>query len=182
MRKDEFIDYIQKTFSEYPDYLRDGVVDEDSITHCYDAVKLFSGKSWIELMDSDLYHSEDAVMCITKPAFSYYIAAYLRLFIESYYEADALVDTVLNMLTPPVRNGIPSTTWIGKNLDCFSCNKKVIIAFTFQYLCNEYCDQNAERALKIYWGQYLNESLLIKNEQSLKKKGNKCKYSQRSGM
>lgn len=44
MRKDEIIDYIQKTFSEYPDYLRDGVVDEDSITHCYDAVKLFFGK------------------------------------------------------------------------------------------------------------------------------------------
>ena len=169
MRKDEIIDYIQKTFSEYPDYLINGVVDEDNITDCHDAIRLFSGKSWVELMASDLYHSEDAVMCITKPAFSYYIAAYLKLFIESYYEADALVDTILNMLTPPVRNGIPSTTWIVKNLGYFSCNKKMAISFTFQYLCNEYNDQNAEKALNIYWGQYLNESLLIKNVQNSKK-------------
>lgn len=172
MRKDEIVDYIQKTFSEYPDYLKNGVVDEDNITHCHDAVKLFFGKNWVELMASDLYHSEDAVICITKPAFSYYIAAYLKLFIENYYEADALVDTILNMLTPPVRNGIPSTTWIVKNLDCFSGNKKVVISFTFQYLCKEYNDQNAEKALNIYWGQYLNESLLIKNDQNSK---SKCK-------
>ncbi|EFZ0065107.1 hypothetical protein BML42_004263, partial [Shigella flexneri] len=112
------------------------------------------------------------VMCLTKPAFSYYIAAYLKLFIENYYEADALVDTILNMLTPPVRNGIPSTTWIAKNLDCFSRNKRVAISFTFQYLCNEYNDPNTEKALNIYWGQYLNESLLIKNVQNPK---NKCK-------
>ncbi|HCS1518293.1 TPA: hypothetical protein OQM79_004268, partial [Shigella flexneri] len=101
-----------------------------------------------------------------------YIAAYLKLFIENYYEADALVDTILNMLTPPVRNGIPSTTWIAKNLDCFSRNKRVAISFTFQYLCNEYNDPNTEKALNIYWGQYLNESLLIKNVQNSK---NKCK-------
>ena len=172
MRKNEIIDYIQKTFSEYPDYLKNGIVDKDNITHCHDAINLFSGKSWIELMPSDLYHSEDAIMCITKPAFSYYIAAYLKLFIENYYEADALVDTILNMLTPPVRNGVPSTTWIVKNLDYFSFNKKVTISFTFQYLCEEYNDRNAEKALNIYWGQYLNESLLIKNIQDSK---NKCK-------
>lgn len=172
MGKDEIIDYIQKTFSEYPDYLKNGVVDEDNIAYCHDAINLFSGKSWIELIASDLYHSEEAVMCLTKPAFSYYIAAYLKLFIENYYEADALVDTILNMLTPPVRNGIPSTTWIAKNLDCFSRNKRVAISFTFQYLCNEYNDPNTEKALNIYWGQYLNESLLIKNVQNSK---NKCK-------
>lgn len=114
MRKDEIIDYIQKAFSEYPDHLKNGVIDEDNITYCHDAVTLFSGKSWGELMASDLYHSEDAITCITKPAFSYYIAAYLKLFIENYYEADALVDTILNMLTPPLRHGIPSATWILK--------------------------------------------------------------------
>lgn len=76
-------------------------------------------------------------MCLTKPAFSYYIAAYLKLFIESYYEADALVDTILNMLTPPVRNGIPSTTWIVKNLDCFSCNKRQLFLLHFNiYVTN----------------------------------------------
>lgn len=129
----------------------------------------------MELMASDLYHSEDAVMCLTKPALSYYIAAYLKLFIGNYYEVDALADTILNMLTPPVRNGISNTTWIAKNLDCFSCNKKAVISFTFQYLCDEYNDQHAEKALNIYWGQYLNESLLIKNVQNPK---NKCKSQQ----
>lgn len=172
MRKNEILDYIQKTFSDYPDYLKNGIIDEYNIAHCHDAINLFSGKSWGELMPNELYHSEDAIMCITKPAFSYYIAAYLKIFIENYYEADALVDTILNMLTPPVRNGVPSTTWIVKNLDYFSCNKKAIISFTFQYLRDEYNDQNAEKALNIYWGQYLNESLLIKNIQNSK---NKCK-------
>lgn len=44
MRKDEIIDYIQKTFSEYPDYLKNGVVDEDNITYCHDTITLFFWK------------------------------------------------------------------------------------------------------------------------------------------
>ena len=168
MRKDKILGYIQKIFAEYPDYLKNGVVDKDKITRCHDAIILFSGKTWDELIDVDLYHSEDAIMCINNSAFSYYIAAYLKLFIEKYYEADALVDTILNMLTPPVRNGIPSTAWIVKNIDFFSCEKKVVISLTLQYLFVKYKDQNSERALNIYWRQYLNESLLLKNIQGYK--------------
>lgn len=168
MRKDKILDYIQEVFAEYPDHLKNGVVDEDKITRYYDATILFSGKTWAELMDVDLYHSEDAIMCINNSAFSYYIAAYLKLFIEKYYEADALVDTILNMLTPPVRNGIPSTAWIVKNIDFFSYEKKAVISFTLQYLSMEYNDQNSEKALNIYWGQYLNESLFLKNIQDSK--------------
>jgi hypothetical protein len=119
-------------------------------------------------MDVDLYHSEDAIICINNLAFSYYIAAYLKLFIEKYYEADALVDTILNKLTPPVRNGEPRPAWIEKNIDFFSYEKKAVISFTLQYLCIKYNDQNAEKALSIYWGQYLNESLLLNNIQGSK--------------
>ena len=39
MGKDEIIDYIQKTFSEHPDYLKNRVVDEDNIAYCHDAIK-----------------------------------------------------------------------------------------------------------------------------------------------
>lgn len=160
MRKDEILDYIHKTFSEFPSYLKGGIVNEDDIEKCHDALKLFSENAWFEIKSEHLYHSEDAIRCITKSAFSYYIAAYLKLFIENYYDADALVDTVSNMLTPPVRNGIPSTVWIEKNLDCLYLEKKAVIAFTFQYLSREYGDQKIENALSIYWGQYLNESFL----------------------
>lgn len=44
MGKDEIIDYIQKTFSEYPDYLKNRVVDEDNIAYCHDAINLFFWK------------------------------------------------------------------------------------------------------------------------------------------
>lgn len=163
MKKDNIINYLKMAFPESTNNLaREAIVDNNFNQH-HESMELYAGKTWIEIEECELYYSEDAVRSITKLAFSYYIAAYLKLFIENYHSAGALVDTVIDMLTPPLRNGAPSATWIEKNIKHFNFEKRKGVAMTLLYLSEEYSDQNAENALKIYWRKYLNEPLQLED-------------------
>ena len=74
---------------------------------------------WYEISHNELYHSEEWICQRTPKIFSYYLLAYLKLVIEHYYDADALTDTIIIMLTPPLTNGLPRETWINKNINYF---------------------------------------------------------------
>jgi hypothetical protein len=112
---------------------------------------------WYEISHNELYHSEEWIRQLTPKVFSYYLPAYLKLIIEHYYDADALTDTIISMLTPPLTNGLPRETWINKNLNHFDIKQKEIIALTLKYIYKHHSDQNAYYALNIYWNNFIDD-------------------------
>ncbi|WP_145975178.1 DUF6714 family protein [Enterobacter bugandensis] len=94
---------------------------------------------------------------LTPKAFSHYLSAYLKLIIDHYYDVDALTDTVISMLTPPLTNGLPRKTWIDKNLNHFDIKQKEIIALALQYIYKHHSDQNYYHALIVYWNNFLGD-------------------------
>ncbi|GAB7126046.1 hypothetical protein JCM19000A_05530 [Silvimonas sp. JCM 19000] len=121
------------------------------------AANLFQGKTWNNIDLMSLFHTEDALGSLSDVAFGYYIPAYLDLIVAHYCEADALVDTVINTLTPPVSNGEPRVSWIEKKLKFFNKQQRQVIATVLQHLKIQHGDFGAKHALEIYWHRYLEE-------------------------
>lgn len=118
------------------------------------AQQLFAGKLWNNIEISLLFHSQDALRCLSDEAFGYYIAAYINLIILSYYEADALVDTVISMLTPPASQGSPRLTWVNSRLGAINNPQRIVIASFLKFLEAEYSDFGARNALEVFWHTY----------------------------
>ncbi len=83
----------------------DGDIIKPENENYKEVIELFSNKRWKDIDLKNLFFSQDLIRSLSRKAFSYYIAAYLKLFILHYDQADALVDTIVDMLTPPLSNG-----------------------------------------------------------------------------
>lgn len=147
MKKSKVICMIHSVFEHSP----------VSLVQSTDERELHDNQLWSELSHGELYHSEEWICQLTPKTFSYYLPAYLKLIIEHYYDADALTDTIISMLTPPLTNGLPRKTWIDKNLKYFDIKQKEIIALALQYIYKHHSDQNAYHALNVYWNNFLSD-------------------------
>ncbi len=146
---------IEKAFATYP-----AEVDSDIGGSQQEIYDLFAKKRWHELEKEELYFTDELAVRLPVRAFSYYVAAYLKLFLSDYYKASTLVSFIISMLTPPLTNGLPRSTWIDKKLLYFTEAQKNAIALTFKFLECEYQDTDAEYALEVYWGKYLADAAI----------------------
>ena len=151
MKIDGILSNIKTSFSKMPD----GVMQEIISSNQKELYDIFANKAWNEIEHERLFFTEDSLRGLSDKAFSYYIAAYLKLLLTDYYRADALVDCIIDMLTPPSKDGNVRLNWINKKFFYLMDNQKNCISATLRFLADEYQDVGAIRALDIYWDTYL---------------------------
>ncbi|NHQ88223.1 hypothetical protein HA050_19135 [Iodobacter sp. HSC-16F04] len=122
---------------------------------CRRAINIFNNKRWGEVKDSDLLFTEGVVYRLSDKAFSYYVASYLRWFVQDYANADVMVDCVLSMLTPPFSNGEVRLSWVEKRINYWSISQNNAIAKVLDYLADKQGCYLSSQALDVFWEQYL---------------------------
>lgn len=151
MLKRKLLQNIEDAFNCQPN----GDIIEIDNENYQEVIEIFANKRWKDIDSSSLFFSQDLIRALSTKAFSYYIAAYLKIFICDYEQADALIDTILNMLTPPLSNGSVRTSWVERELFYFTKIQKTVIASTLSFLAKEYQHTGAQYALEIYWENFL---------------------------
>ncbi|WP_353328422.1 hypothetical protein [Chitiniphilus shinanonensis] len=69
---------------------------------------------------------------------------------------DALIDSVVSILMPPVSAGKPRTSWLDR-FKYLSDEQRKTIAFFLLFLSKNFGDFGAQHALDLYWGGYLDQ-------------------------
>lgn len=164
MRKDErtIKQIICKAFAQIPypgdNYIVDNYPWDDSERNA--VLEYFIGKSWGDINYKRLNHDYemDPSACLSfmsDQAYRYYLPAFLLLCLESYDEADIIVNNVIYSLSPPEDSHSNAMKKFLSRMSEFTLEQKTSIRSFLEYIQelhgNDFPKNEPASALKKYW-------------------------------
>ncbi len=115
-------------------------------------IEFLGQTTWQETILDKLVYRDDIIVSLSNNGFLYYLPAFLRFMLIYYEKMDALGNTVIEELTPPLNNmNIPRASWVRNIYDCLTEQQRKCIQEVLLYIWKKYDDGLVEDALNNYW-------------------------------